>query len=190
LATLLLEGISSSDSDRESGGGGGREKENATRFPFAFADRVVQAFGQEVAVYMGGPNGQNEPALILHGIPNLKGAQELAPGTGIYQGGWEAAVEGVLQGMYQPLEFRFFIGRQIYDVKENPKRGTLVSKIEQGSYQPVACARSLALKQCLGLPKPLWHEGTIYMCIRGGGGDGCVAEKKMKLVGWLGSVLD
>ncbi|KAJ1482350.1 hypothetical protein T484DRAFT_1804143, partial [Baffinella frigidus] len=22
----------------------------------------------------------------------------------------------------------------------------------------VACARPLALKQCLGLPKPLWHE--------------------------------
>jgi Uncharacterized ACR, COG1678 len=163
LATLLLEGISGSESASGSRSSSSKEKKNSNPFPYAFADRVVQAFGQEVAVYMGGPDGQTEPALLLHGIPNLNGAEELAPGTGIYQGGWEAAVDGVLQGLYQPLEFRFFIGRQAYDPTENPKRGTLTSKVQQGAYQPVACARSLALKQCLGLPKPLWHE-VLELC--------------------------
>ena len=27
----------------------------------------------------------------------------------------------------------------------------------------MACARSVALKQCLGLPKPLWHE-VLELC--------------------------
>ena len=27
----------------------------------------------------------------------------------------------------------------------------------------VACARPVALKQCLGLPKPLWHE-VLELC--------------------------
>lgn len=108
---------------------------------------------------MGGPDYQDEPAMLIHGIPNLSGAQEVAPGTNIYQGGLEAAVLGILNGHYKPLDFRFFLGRQSYDPVENPKRGALVKKVDDGVYQPIACARSLALKQCLGLPKPLWHEG-------------------------------
>ena len=98
--------------------------------------------------------------MLIHGIPDLPGARELAPGTNIFCGGWEAAVDGVLNDRYKPLDFRFFIGRQSYDPKENPQRGNLFGKIQQGSYIACACARSIALKQCLGLPKPLWHEGT------------------------------
>ena len=145
LANLLLEGSSGS---------------GAGSFSYDFVDMVVQAFGTEAGVYMGGPDMQEEPAMLIHGIPNLPGARELAPGTSIYQGGWEAAVEGVLKGLYKPLDFGFFLGRQSYDPKENPQRGNLLGKVQDGAYQPVACARSLALKQCLGLPKPLWHEGT------------------------------
>jgi len=133
------------------------------RFAFDFMDKLVQAFGNEAGVYMGGPDGQEGPALLIHGISNLEGATELAPGTSIYQGGWEAAVEGVLNGTYKPLDFRFFMGRQTYDPKENPKRGNLVALVTGGAYQPVACARSVALKQCLGLPKPLWHE-VLELC--------------------------
>lgn len=122
---------------------------------------VVQAFGKEAGVYLGGSDLADEPAMLIHGIPDLPGARELAPGTSIFCGGWEAAVEGVLKGLYKPLDFRFFIGRQSFDPKENPERGNLVGKIQQGCYQPIACARPLALKQCLGLPKPLWHEGMV-----------------------------
>ena len=144
LAKLLLEGQSGSGADT---------------YSYDFVDMVVQAFGAEAGVYLGGPDAQDEPAMLIHGIPNLSGAKEMAPGTNIYQGGLSAAVVGILNGHYKPLDFRFFLGRQSYDPVENPKRGALVRKVDDGAYQPIACARSLALKQCLGLPKPLWHEG-------------------------------
>jgi Uncharacterized ACR, COG1678 len=146
FATVLVEGPN------------GRGKDSHS---YEFVDEMVRAFGRQAAIYMGGPDLQEEPALLIHGIRNLRGAREVAPGTGIYQGGLEEAVKGINDGIYQPLDFRFFIGRQVYNPQQNPKgRGNLLQKVRQGQYQPVACARSLALKQCLGLPKPLWHEGT------------------------------
>ena len=36
--------------------------------------------------------------------------------------------------------------------------GELERDIREGLYRPAACSRGVALKQCLGLPKPLWHE--------------------------------
>lgn len=144
-------------------GPNGRGKDSHS---YEFVDEMVRAFGQQAAIYMGGPDLQEEPALLIHGLSNLRGAREVAPGTGIYQGGLEAAVDGINQGIYQPLDFRFFIGRQLYNPQQNPKgRGNLLQKVRQGQYQPVACARSLALKQCLGLPKPLWHEGTSFIIV-------------------------
>jgi hypothetical protein len=144
LAKLVLEGP------------GGDE---GSKYDYGFIDKFVQAFGQSGAVYMGGPDRQSEPALLLHGISDLEGATEISPGTGIYQGGMEGAVEGILEGKYKPLEFRFFLGRQVCNPDTNPEARTLLDKVTKGEYQPVACARSVALKQCLGLPKPLWHEG-------------------------------
>ena len=114
--------------------------------------KFMAAFGSECAVYIGGPDDQGKPAEIIHGIKTLKGAKEIAPGTGIYRGGWAAAVDGVLKGIYQPLDFRFFVGKHLYD--EN----VLDLSVVLGKYQPVACSRALALKQCISLPKPLWHE--------------------------------
>eukprot|EP00980_Cylindrotheca_fusiformis_P028177 scaffold22585_cov149-Cylindrotheca_fusiformis.AAC.7 len=143
LATLLLQ----NDNDK---------------YPFGFIDKFVQAFSKEGVVYMGGPDLQAEPALVIHGIEGLEGSAELAPGTGIYMGGLEAAVEGVLDGTYKPLDFRFFLGRKVFD----GSRQEIKHKIEQGAYRAVACNRSLALKQCLALPKPLWHE-VLELC----GGD-------------------
>jgi len=32
-----------------------------------------------------------------------------------------------------------------------------------GKYQPIASARCIALKQCIALPKPLWHE-VLELC--------------------------
>jgi len=119
--------------------------------------KFMQAFGQECAVYIGGPDGQDRPAQIVHGIPDLEGSREISPGSRIYVGGLDAAVEGVLQGKYRPMDFRFFVGRHSY-----PESSLDVSVV-LGKYQPVACARALALKQCISLPKPLWHE-VLELC--------------------------
>ena len=111
----------------------------------AFVRRFVEAFGPEAAVYMGGPDEQATGGLCVHGAA-LPGAVEVAPGTRIYTGGVPAIVDAVLDGKLAPLDVRWFIGC----------RRSLSTA--DGKWVPVACARALALKQCLGLPKPLWHE--------------------------------
>jgi Uncharacterized ACR, COG1678 len=143
----------------------------------------MKAFGKECGIYVGGPDDQHLPAVLIHGIAHLDGATEIAPGTGIYQGGLKAAVEGVLSGVYKPLEFRFFVGRHSYvpelendaefldtddDDDEDESDDIVVASsldldVVLGKYQPVACARSVALKQCIQLPKPLWHE-VLQLC--------------------------
>ena len=115
-----------------------------------FVDRFLEAFGDSAAVYVGGPEKQESPGVILHGW-DLPGASELAPGTQIYTGGVEAIVDSVLEGTRRPLDFRFFVGRRC----EITTTG--------GAWTPVACSRPVALKQCLGLPKPLWHE-VLELC--------------------------
>ena len=137
LARLVLHGAFSSTT---------KQKKDLIKF--------MLAFGNECAVYVGGSEGQQEPAIMLHGIQGLPGAAEISPKTGIYRGGIEAAVDGVLAGTYKPFDFRFFVGRHEY------KESTLDVEVLLGKYQPIACARSLVLKQCISLPKPLWHEGT------------------------------
>jgi len=150
LAKLLVEGGDSNDG-----------KTVAFDFDFGLIDKMALAFGEEAAVYMGGVEKQSDPALLIHGIAGLDGAEELSPGTGIFKGGLQAAVDGVINGLYKPLDFRFFVGRKVYAPKAYPENGTLLQKVDDASYKPVACARSVALKQCLGLPKPLWHEGKL-----------------------------
>jgi len=121
--------------------------------------RFLIAFESKCYVYIGGPENQGEPAEILHGIPHLEGSREIAPGIGIYKGGIEAAITGVMKGTYKAEEFRFFVGNDLYE------DGELERKVIQGKFQPVACARSLALKQCVSLPKPLWHEGKFKLFV-------------------------
>eukprot|EP00535_Pseudo-nitzschia_heimii_P010679 CAMPEP_0197179890 /NCGR_PEP_ID=MMETSP1423-20130617/4692_1 /TAXON_ID=476441 /ORGANISM="Pseudo-nitzschia heimii, Strain UNC1101" /LENGTH=492 /DNA_ID=CAMNT_0042629877 /DNA_START=96 /DNA_END=1571 /DNA_ORIENTATION=- len=115
------------------------------------------AFRDECAIYIGGSDDQSKPATLIHGIRDLPGAVEISPGSNIFRGGLEAAVEGVLAGTYTPLEFRFFVGCHDYD------ESMLDVEVRLGKYQPVACARALALKQCISLPKPLWHE-VMELC--------------------------
>jgi len=119
--------------------------------------KFLRAFEKSCAVYVGGPDGQSKEAVMIHGIADLEGAEEIAPGTGIYIGGIDAAVDGVLKGTFKPLDFRFFVGHHNY------KDGDLDVAIYSNKYQPIACARSLALKQCIQLPKPLWHE-VMELC--------------------------
>lgn len=68
------------------------------------------------------------------------------------------AIDGVLSGKYKPLDFRFFIGHTRY------AKGELEDAVSKGKYQPIACSRPLVLKQCIQLPKPLWHEGKKGGC--------------------------
>jgi len=119
--------------------------------------RFMIAFREECAVYVGGPDDQGNPAILVHGIRDLPGAVEVSPGSNIYRGGLEAAVDGVLEGKYSPLEFRFFFGCHSYE------ESMLDVEVRLGKYQPIACARALALKQCISLPKPLWHE-VMELC--------------------------
>eukprot|EP00573_Skeletonema_grethae_P013512 CAMPEP_0201695040 /NCGR_PEP_ID=MMETSP0578-20130828/7108_1 /ASSEMBLY_ACC=CAM_ASM_000663 /TAXON_ID=267565 /ORGANISM="Skeletonema grethea, Strain CCMP 1804" /LENGTH=484 /DNA_ID=CAMNT_0048180815 /DNA_START=159 /DNA_END=1613 /DNA_ORIENTATION=+ len=122
----------------------GQETQNLVKF--------LSAFENQCAVYVGGPDDMDKPAVLVHGIEDLPGAVEISRGTGIYQGGLEAAIDGVLSGKYKPLDFRFFVGHTRYT------KGQLEDAVTKGKYQPIACSRPLVLKQCIQLPKPLWHE--------------------------------
>lgn len=115
------------------------------------------AFRDECAIYVGGSDDQSKPATLIHGIRDLPGAVEISPGSNIYRGGLKAAVDGILSGKYTPLEFRFFVGCNNYE------ESMLDVEVRLGKYQPIACARALALKQCISLPKPLWHE-VMELC--------------------------
>lgn len=119
--------------------------------------KFLRAFESSCGVYVGGPDKMSESAILIHGFSELEGSKEISPGTGIYQGGLDAAIEGVLSGKYKPLDFRFFVGCHDY------KNGDLDVKIFSNKYQAVACTRALALKQCIQLPKPLWHE-VMELC--------------------------
>ena len=125
---------------------GVRDTQNLVKF--------LSAFEGSCGVYLGGPDDMDKPAVMIHGVRELEGAEEISPGTGIFRGGVEAAMDGVLSGRYKPLDFRFFIGHANY------AGGRLDEAVRSGKYQPVACSRPLVLKQCIQLPKPLWHEGA------------------------------
>ena len=114
--------------------------------------KFLSAFENQCAVYVGGEDGMDQPGLLIHGIEDLEGATEISPGTGIYKGGIDAAIDGVLSGKYNSLDFRFFVGHRQYT------KGGLEEAVRQSKYQPIACSRPLVLKQCIQLPKPLWHE--------------------------------
>eukprot|EP00591_Stephanopyxis_turris_P002313 CAMPEP_0195508638 /NCGR_PEP_ID=MMETSP0794_2-20130614/1794_1 /TAXON_ID=515487 /ORGANISM="Stephanopyxis turris, Strain CCMP 815" /LENGTH=514 /DNA_ID=CAMNT_0040635647 /DNA_START=51 /DNA_END=1595 /DNA_ORIENTATION=+ len=163
LAQLVLFGQYSRLNSRE----GGVSPSKTSRFV-----RFLTAFEHSCALYVGGPDKQTEPAIMIHGIAELDGAVEISPGCGIYKNGLEAAIDGVINGVYDPLEFRFFVGRHEYGSKNKEEESSsftpsssssLDLAVLEGKYQPVACARSLALKQCIGLPKPLWHE-VMELC--------------------------
>jgi len=129
--------------------GDGIETRNVVKF--------LSAFENECGVYVGGPDDMDMPAVMIHGVEDLPGSVEISPGTGIYRGGIEAAMDGVLSGRYRALDFRFFVGHMRY------AGGELDEAVGAGKYQPVACSRPLVLKQCMQLPKPLWHEGTFSL---------------------------
>ena len=131
------------------------------------ANKLTMAFGGEAAVYWGGPDEQRTGGLLVHGVEGLAGSVEVAPGMRIYTCAGldvEAAADAVLDGTCSPLDFRWFIGRH------GPLRTSAAEWVS------IACARPIALKQCLGLPKPLWHE-VMELC----GGE-CAALSRIELL--------
>ena len=116
-----------------------------------------KAFESTCAIYVGGPDKTELPAVMVHGYGEIEGAEEIAPGTKVYRGGIDGAIEGILSGKYNPLDFRFFVGRYEY------KNGELDLAVNASKYQTIACARPIILKQCIQLPKPLWHE-VMELC--------------------------
>jgi hypothetical protein len=85
MARLVLMGAYTTQNDsvavtrKERDGG---ETQNLVKF--------LGAFENQCAVYVGGPDDMDKPAVLLHGIADLPGAVEISRGTGIYQGGLEA----------------------------------------------------------------------------------------------------
>ena len=120
---------------------------------------LVDAFGRDGVVYFGGDERQLDGGLVLHAGGELGGATpEVGAGTGLYAGRGAAALEAVARavkaGELEPLDVRLFVGRCVWP------RGELAARCApaRAEYRAVAAARALVLKQCVGLPKPLWHE--------------------------------
>ncbi|GMH99901.1 hypothetical protein TrLO_g772 [Triparma laevis f. longispina] len=150
LAKLILKGsyLVSSDEDKP------MDTDNdylENLYDRDFFDKFSKAFSKNGVCYVGGDDEQGlSPGIMLSGVQDLKGGVELA--NGIYVGGVEDAVERVLSGQNKATDFRFFIGRKTF------VPGFLEAYCVGGTYQPFSAPRAFALKQCIGLPMPLYHE--------------------------------
>lgn len=80
-------------------------------------------------------------------------------------GGAAAAADLVLDGRMQENEFKFFSGMMTWGP------GQLPLEANSGIWITAECSRAVALKQCLGLPLPLWLEVLQLM----GGEHGTIA---------------
>lgn len=143
----------------------GREKANrvASRDddPDDLAQRCAAAFGDGAAVYWGGPETQEEPALCLHSRSDIAGAEELSAGTGLFVQGSGVAmaplIDAVLSGEVAPCSVRWFVGT-------HERLSTA-----EGAWLALACARPLVLKQPpsknpSGTPAdmlPLWQRQRL-----------------------------
>ena len=121
---------------------------------------------------VGGPEGQAEPGTLVHGNSEVfeKAATggdcgELSGGSRIYlgsgPGGKVAASEAIRESRVdsqQKAENNAVLGYRLFVGKRRWGPGELEREVAQGCWQCAAVARPVALKQCLGLPKPLWHE--------------------------------
>ncbi|CAI5959302.1 unnamed protein product [Closterium sp. NIES-64] len=99
-------------------------------------------------VLLEGPSLLSPSACLTSFSSSCPLPRQLMPG--VYMGGLEAAAEQVLLGNMPPSDFRFFVGQVEWPA------GKLQEEVDAGLWYTAACARSLVLKQCLQLPKPLW----------------------------------
>ncbi|GMH65204.1 hypothetical protein TrRE_jg5145, partial [Triparma retinervis] len=156
LTKLIISGSFSSGSESESSND--EDHEYLSRmFSSDFQAKFKSAFGSDGVAYVGGPDMQHLPAILLHGQPGLPGSVELSPGANIYTGGIEAAVDSVLAGNSDPKDYKFFVGRKVF------APGFLEAYCRTGTYAPIHAPRAVVLRQCLSLPKPLFHE-VLSLC--------------------------
>jgi hypothetical protein len=216
LASLLLHGAYHSTSTSTTAARGGSNNKSNNKNDTV--QQFLRAFGSSCAVYLGGPHDQELPATLLHGHGDIPQATLVAPG--IYQGGnVRHVVDGILNGHYKALDFKWFVGRHVFgrrrvtsttldyddDDDDDGSSGyddyddddeltilpgsesrasttaaaatTLDLSIVLGKHQAIASSRCLVLKQCIGLPTPLWHE-VMEICgnTSGGGGGGASSD--------------
>ena len=110
-------------------------------FSSDFQAKFKSAFGSDGVAYVGGPDMQHLPAILLHGQPGLPGSVELSPGANIYTGGIEAAVDSVLAGNSDPKDYKFFVGRKVF------APGFLEAYCRTGTYAPIHAPRAVVLRQ-------------------------------------------
>mmetsp|Transcript_19650 Transcript_19650/g.59433 ORF Transcript_19650/g.59433 Transcript_19650/m.59433 type:complete len:152 (-) Transcript_19650:1348-1803(-) len=124
-------------------------------------DAMMGAF-ESCQVYLGGIYAPNrliqQKSIFLHGQADLPGSQEVSPG--IYTGGRSAAAARVLEGEASPQEFKFFAGSIQWTQSQ------LDEQVAGGVWTVAACSRSVAIKQCLQLPVPLWVEVQRLMGVQ------------------------
>jgi len=148
LSTALAQALSADEIVKE---------QNLSNKKIIDASSFDSAFGQRIAAYVGCPDrskvmNQKSQAMLIHGIADLENARELSPGLGIFRGGLTDAIQRVKNKQNDPFDFRFFLGSYEWGPGEIEKH------IAHGVYKPVACSRAIALKQCIALPQPMWHE--------------------------------
>jgi putative AlgH/UPF0301 family transcriptional regulator len=112
-------------------------------------------------VYLGGFFGPNrlaaQPVSVLHAQADLPAAAELAPGLGVYTGGVPALAAAVGAGSVPLARVRVVAGALVWPP------GALAAAVADGVWFTAAASRALILKQCLGLPVPLWREALGLM---------------------------
>ena len=57
-----------------------------------------------------------------------------------------------------PVSNAYLLAKFGFDTAENEPCKVCLLSAYRSPRCAIACARPVALKQCLGLPKPLWHE--------------------------------
>lgn len=117
--------------------------------------RLCSAFSEE-RVYFGGKHNQ-ELVMMMHGYSHLRdvhGTYEIRPGVylGYLPESFDAACDTVDEGRKPASDYKFFCGRVSWTLDQ------LKGEIESGAWHCASCSRTVALKQCLSLPVPLWCE--------------------------------
>eukprot|EP01024_Parvocaulis_polyphysoides_P016208 TRINITY_DN1718_c0_g4_i1.p2 TRINITY_DN1718_c0_g4~~TRINITY_DN1718_c0_g4_i1.p2 ORF type:complete len:314 (-),score=17.87 TRINITY_DN1718_c0_g4_i1:174-1010(-) len=102
-------------------------------------------------IYMGGHSAQHVMQAI-HNKPGIRGCAEIV--SGVFVGDYETfpgISQAALNG-YNTQNVKFFAGLEVWRADQ------LKRELDDGFWISAACSKNIILKQCLGLPTPLWVE--------------------------------
>ncbi|CAM9331869.1 unnamed protein product [Phaeothamnion confervicola] len=106
----------------------------------------------ECPLYMGGDVGQGTVQLMHpFGGDRVRDAHVVIPGVSV-GGSTEDVKRLVRDGEASPEQFRFFLALCGWGP------GQLEKEVERGVWYTAAVSKEVVLKQCIGLPVPLWRE--------------------------------